>query len=124
MHSAALALSQYCSRRLSFYESGRIKKAATMRISLNKQLSMLVVAIGFAALEASLATSSIAKQSHVRHQSASAERIADKGSRGTWNGPNSAYASAPFRGLRHDYPDPFRGDCTLDDGPFPCGDDP
>jgi len=95
-----------------------------MRISLKKQFSMLVVAIGFAALEASIATNSVAKQSHVRHRSASAEWIPDRGSRGTWNNPNSGYASAPFWGPPHYYPDPFRGDCTLDDGPFPCGSDP
>jgi len=95
-----------------------------MRISLKKQFSMLVVAIGFAALEASIATNSVAKQSHVRHRSASAEWIPDRGSRGTWNNPNSGYASAPFWGHRQYYPDPFRGDCTLDDGPFPCGSDP
>jgi|SRR5215831_6811673 len=95
-------------------------KAPTMRISLKKLLSMLVVAGGFAALEASLATNSVAKH----RRSASAERIADKGSRGTWNKPNYGYASAPFRDPRHYYPDPFHGDCTLDDGPFPCGSDP
>jgi hypothetical protein len=85
---------------------------------------MLVVAAGFAALEASLATSSVAKQSHVHHRSVLAERIADEGRRGTWNNPNYGYASAPYRAPRDDYPDPFRGDCTLDDGPFPCGNDP
>jgi hypothetical protein len=95
-----------------------------MKISLKKRLSMLVFATGFVALEASLATTSVAKQSHVRHHSASAEPIADRGGRGTWNDPNYRYAPAPFPGYRHYYPDPFRGDCTLDDGPFPCGSDP
>jgi hypothetical protein len=90
-----------------------------MKISLKKQLSMLVVAIGFAALEASLSTTSIARQSHARHRSASAERIVDRGSRGTWNNPNYGYAAAPFRGPRHYHPDPFE-DCTMDNRPFPC----
>ena len=104
-------------------ESGQIKEAATMRLSLKKQLSLLVVAIGFAALETSLATDSVANH-RVSHRSASAGRIADRGSRGIWNNPNSGYASAPFPDPRHYYPNPFRGDCTLDDGPFPCGSDP
>ena len=98
--------------------------AARMRISLKKQLSILVVAAGFVALEASLATNSVAKQSHVRHRSVLAERIADRGRLGTWNNPNYGYALAPSRAPRHYHPDPFRGDCTLDDGPFPCGSDP
>ena len=98
------------------------KRAATMRILLKKQLSILVVASGFAALEAGIATNLVAKQSHGRHRSVSAERIADKGR--TWNNPNYGYASAAFRDSRHYYPDPFHGDCTLDDGPFPCGSDP
>jgi hypothetical protein len=85
---------------------------------------MLVVAAGFGALEASLVTNSVAKQSHARHRSVLAERIAGEGRRGTWNTPNYGYASAPYRAPRHYYPDPFRGDCTLDDGPFPCGGDP
>jgi hypothetical protein len=75
-----------------------------MSMSLKKQLSMLVIAGGFAALEASIATNSVAKHSHVRRHSASAGRMADKG--GTWNNPNYGYASAPFRGPRHYYPDP------------------
>ena len=90
-----------------------------MKISVKKQLLILVIAIGFAALEASLATTSVAKQTHVRHRSASAERIANKRSRGTWNNPNYGYASAPFRGPRLYDPDPL-GDCTMDNGPFPC----
>ena len=102
----------------------RIKKAAAMKISLKKQLSMLVFAAGFGAFEASFATPSVAKQGHVRHHSASAERTAGRGSREIWNNPIYGYAQAPFRGPRHYYPDPFRGDCTLDDGPFPCGSDP
>ena len=94
-----------------------------MRNSLNKQLSMLALAVGFVALEASVATISVAK-SHVRHRSASAHPMASWGIRGTWNNPDYGYALAPFRGPRHYYPNPFRGDCTLDDGPFPCASDP
>src|SRR5215471_12376461 len=100
------------------------KKAATMKSALKKRLSMLVFAAGFAVLEASLATTSVAKQNHVRHHSASAGPIADRGGRGTWKTSNYRYAPAPFLGPRPNYPDPFRGDCTLDDGPFPCGSDP
>jgi hypothetical protein len=85
---------------------------------------MLVVAAAFAALEASLGTNSVAKQSHVGHRSVLAERIGDGGRHGMWNNPNYGYASAPYRAPQHYYPDPFRGDCTLDDGPFPCGSDP
>jgi hypothetical protein len=98
-----------------------------MKISLKKQLSMLVVALGFAALEASLSTTSVARQSHARHRSASAERIVDRGSRGTWNNPNYGYAAAPFRGPRHYHQTPlktvlwtigpFRVTAALDNGP-------
>jgi hypothetical protein len=85
---------------------------------------MLALAVGFVALEASVATTSLAKQSHVRHRSASADPMASWGIRGTWNNPDYGYALAPFRGPRYQYPNPFRGDCTLDDGPFPCASDP
>ena len=102
----------------------QIKETATMKISVKKQLSMAVFAAGFVAFEASLATPSVAKQSHVRHHSASAEPTAGRGSGEIWNNPIYSYARAPVRGPRHYYPDPFRGDCTLDDGPFPCGSDP
>jgi len=102
----------------------RIKKAATMKISLKKQLSMLVFAAGFGAFVASLATPSVAKQGHVRHHSAWAKPTAGRGSGEIWNNPIYGYARTPFRGPGHYHPDPFRGDCTLDDGPFPCGSDP
>jgi hypothetical protein len=100
------------------------KKAALMRNSLKKQLSMLSLAVGFVALDASIATTSVAKQSHVRHRSASADPVASSGIRGTWSNPDYGYALAPLRFPRHYYPNPFQGDCTLDDGPFPCASDP
>ena len=121
MHSAALTFraGYRCTQ-----PKAESKRQQQMKISLKKQLSMLVFAAGFGAFEASLATPSVAKQGHVRHHSASAERTAGRGSREIWNNPIYGYAQAPFRGPRHYYPDPFRGDCTLDDGPFPCGSDP
>ena len=78
---------------------------------------MLALAIGFAA---ALATTSIAKRSHVRHHSASAEPNSGRRSGEIWSDSNYGFARVPFWDSQHPYPKAFRGECTLDDGPFPC----
>ena len=98
-----------------------------MRISIKRQLATkLAFAVGATALQAILVTTSVANQVHVRHRSATAESPAGHGSRGGWNNLNSGYAgdSTTFRSHTHHYPNPFRGECALDDGPFPCDSDP
>jgi hypothetical protein len=92
-----------------------------MRISLKRQLSTLALAVGFVA---TIATTSIANPIHIRHRSGSAESTAGRGNRGAWNDSNYGYARVPFWASRHYYPNAFRGECTLDDGPFPCDSGP
>lgn len=76
----------------------------------------LAVAIAFAALQASLATTSLAKPSNVHHRSASAARRADSANRGSWRMPPAGYASDPGTVLSPHYPNPFAGECTEDEG--------
>jgi hypothetical protein len=78
----------------------------------------LVVAVGFAALQATLATTSLANPSPFHHRSAPAADSADTASRGGWRNPAAGYAGDPATVLspRYDYPNPFAGECTEDEG--------
>jgi hypothetical protein len=90
-----------------------------MRISIKRQLAMrLAVAIGFAALQATLATTALAAPSHARHHFAPAASSAYSGSHGSWRNPSAGYAadSATVLTPRYYYPNPFAGECTEDDG--------
>jgi hypothetical protein len=87
-----------------------------MRISIRRRLAIrLSVAIGFAALQATLATSSLAKISVVHHRSAPAVSSADSANRGSWRVPSTGYAADPAT-VRYEYPNPFPGECTEDEG--------
>jgi hypothetical protein len=89
-----------------------------MRISIKRQLAMrLAVAVGFAALQAALATTALASPSHVRH-SASAASSGYSTNAGSWGNPTAGYAADPATVLspRYYYPNPFAGECTEDDG--------
>jgi hypothetical protein len=55
----------------------------------------LAVAIAFAALQATLATTSLAKPANVHRRSASAAWRADSPNRGSWRMPPAGYASDP-----------------------------
>jgi hypothetical protein len=55
----------------------------------------LAVAIGFAALQAILATTSLARTSVVHHRSAPAASSADSVNRGSWRVPPKGYAADP-----------------------------
>jgi hypothetical protein len=90
-----------------------------MRISIKRQLAMrLAVAVGFAALQATLATIALATPSHVRHHSAAAASSAYRASHDSWGNPGAGYAadSATVLSPRYYYPNPFAGQCTEDDG--------
>jgi len=90
-----------------------------MRISIKRQLAMrLVVAVGFAALQATLATTALANPSHVHHRSAPAASRAHSANQGSWGNPTPGYAADPATALspRYYYPNPFAGECTEDDG--------
>jgi hypothetical protein len=90
-----------------------------MRISIRRRLAIrLAVAIGFAALQATLATSSLAKISVVHHRCAPAVSSADSANRGSWRVPSTGYAADPATVLapRYEYPNPFPGECTEDEG--------
>jgi microcystin degradation protein MlrC len=90
-----------------------------MRISIKRQLAMrLAVAVGFAALQATLATTALATPSHVRHHSAAAASSAYRASHDSWGNPGAGYAadSATVLSPRYYYPNPFAGQCTEDDG--------
>ena len=78
----------------------------------------LVVAVGLAALQATLATTSLANPSHLHHRSALAAFAADTASRGGWRNLAAGYAAEPATVLspRYDYPNPFAGECTEDEG--------
>ena len=77
----------------------------------------LAVAIGFAALQATLATTSLAKPADVHHRSAPAAS-SDGAHRGSWRIPPAGYAGDPATvlGPRYSYPNPFAGECTEDEG--------
>jgi hypothetical protein len=95
------------------------RRDIAMRTSIRRQLAMrLVVAIGFAALQATLATTSLAKTSVVHHRAAPAASSADSADRGSWRVPPTGYAADPATVLapRYGYPNPFPGECTEDEG--------
>jgi len=81
----------------------------------------LAVAIGFAALQAILATTSLAKTSVVHHRSAPAASSADSAHRGSWRVPPTGYAVDPATvpAPRYDCPNPFPGACTEHEGSVP-----
>jgi len=90
-----------------------------MRIPTKRQLAMrLAFAVGFAALQATLATTSLATPSHVHHHSASAASSAHRAHLNDWRSSTTGYAADPAPGVvpQYDYPNPFAGQCTEDDG--------
>jgi hypothetical protein len=90
-----------------------------MRISIKRQLAMrLVVAVGFAALQATLATTALATPSHVHHRSAPAASRVHSANHGSWGNPTTGYAADPATVLspQYYYPNPFPGECTEDEG--------
>ena len=90
-----------------------------MRTSIRRQLALrVVIAIGFAALQAALATTSLAKTSVVHHHAALAASSADGANRGSWRTPSAGYAGDPatVQSPQYSYPNPFAGECTEDDG--------
>jgi hypothetical protein len=90
-----------------------------MRASIRRQLALRVaVAIGFAALQVTLATNSLAKASVVHDRAAPAASSGDGANRGSWRMPPAGYAGDPATVLSppYDYPNPFAGECTEDDG--------
>jgi hypothetical protein len=90
-----------------------------MRISIKRQLAIrLAVAVGFAAAQAILATASLATPSHVRHHSAPAASSPHNASHSRWGNPAAGYAADPATVLspRYNYPNPFAGECTEDEG--------
>ena len=96
-----------------------IRKEVAMRISTKRQLAMrLSFAVGFAALQATLATTSLATPSHVHHHSASAASSAHRPHPNGWRNPTTGYAADPAPGVvpQYSYPNPFAGECTEDDG--------
>jgi hypothetical protein len=95
------------------------RKEVAMRIAIKRQLVMrLAVAVGFAALQATLATTALATPSHVRHHSAPAASSAYSANGGSWANPTTGYAAEPGTVLtpRYYYPNPFAGECTEDEG--------
>jgi hypothetical protein len=90
-----------------------------MRISTKRQLAMrLVFAVGFAALQATLATTSLATPSHVHRHSPSAASGARSANHNSWRNPTTGYATDPATVVRpqYYYPNPFAGECTEDEG--------
>jgi hypothetical protein len=95
------------------------RREIAMRTSIRRQLAKrLAVAIGFAALQATLATTSLPKTCVVHHRSAPAASSADSANRGNWRVPPTGYAAdqATVLASRYDYPNPFPGECTEDEG--------
>jgi hypothetical protein len=89
-----------------------------MRISIKRRLAMrLAVAVGFAAAQAILATTALATPSHVHH-SARAASGAHSANYSSWGNPATGYATDPATVLnpRYNYPNPFAGECTEDEG--------
>jgi hypothetical protein len=87
-----------------------------MRISIKRQLAIrLAVAVGFAAAQAILATTALATSSHTHHHSA---RAASSANHSSWGNPAIGYATDPATVLspRYNYPNPFAGECTEDEG--------
>jgi hypothetical protein len=90
-----------------------------MRISIKRQLAIrLAVAVGFAAAQAILATTALATPSHVHHHSARAAWSAHSANHSSWGDPATGYATDPATLLspRYNYPNPFAGECTEDEG--------
>ena len=90
-----------------------------MRASIRRQLALrVVIAIGFAALQATVTSNSLAKTPVVHHRAAPTALSADGANRGSWRRPPAGYAGDPATVLspQYDYPNPFAGECTEDDG--------